>query len=265
MPRVAALVSGFGRFIKADGPTKSLTDLRAFRCQIALDSIHSIPQNLSVIIGEELFHVLVHLERWERNDDGGVNAPPGPPRQDQDEAGAPAEGRNPAPQAEGGVDDEMEDAPGELDQAEPATQDPGPSRAREQRLTASSKCGTLGGSLKSRPAPEGNLSLRPAGRLGAVATTGRGPATGRCSTAPEACHARRSRTATKAAQGSRKAESNSIPASCTKRGLDQRKGSVFILPLSSSVVSSGCSLAGTTSRRKSCIYCEVGVPDEPRT
>lgn len=61
--RVAALVSSFGRFIKADDVTKAMTDLRAFRCQIALDSIYNIPQNLSVIVDEELYPVMVHLER----------------------------------------------------------------------------------------------------------------------------------------------------------------------------------------------------------
>lgn len=60
--RVATLVSGFGRFIKADGVTKAMTDFRAFRCQISLDSIGAIPQNLLVIIGDELFSVMVHLE-----------------------------------------------------------------------------------------------------------------------------------------------------------------------------------------------------------
>lgn len=30
--RVAAMVCGFGRFIKADEPTKAMTDFRAFRC-----------------------------------------------------------------------------------------------------------------------------------------------------------------------------------------------------------------------------------------
>nr|CAD1832251.1 unnamed protein product [Ananas comosus var. bracteatus] len=42
--RVASLISGFGRFIKADDETKALTDFRAFRCQIALDSINNIPR-----------------------------------------------------------------------------------------------------------------------------------------------------------------------------------------------------------------------------
>lgn len=51
MARVAALVSGFRRFIKADDVTKAMMDLRAYRCQIAFDSLSSIPQNLSVILG----------------------------------------------------------------------------------------------------------------------------------------------------------------------------------------------------------------------
>nr|CAD1841252.1 unnamed protein product [Ananas comosus var. bracteatus] len=123
--RVAALVSGFGRFIKADEATKAMKDLRAFRCQIALDSIYSIPQNLSVIIGEELFPVMIHLERWERQEDRGDNAPPAPPRNDGDGAGAPEDGRDPARQAgddDAGRDEEMEDAPGELEEVDSVPQ-----------------------------------------------------------------------------------------------------------------------------------------------
>nr|CAD1840834.1 unnamed protein product [Ananas comosus var. bracteatus] len=59
--------------------------------------------------------------------------PPGPPRLDHDEAGGPAEDRNPARQADGddaGMDEEMGDAPGELEQAEPAPQEPRPSGLR---------------------------------------------------------------------------------------------------------------------------------------
>lgn len=41
--RVAAMVSGFGRFVMADETTKVMTNLRAFRCQITLDSITDIP------------------------------------------------------------------------------------------------------------------------------------------------------------------------------------------------------------------------------
>nr|CAD1839827.1 unnamed protein product [Ananas comosus var. bracteatus] len=119
--RVAALVSSFGRFIKADNVTKAMTDLQAFRCQIALDSIYNIPQNLSVIVGEELFPVMVHLERWERADVGGVDAPPAPPRDGDGNGGERADDRNHGRQKDGNranEDEAMEDAPGELEEAE---------------------------------------------------------------------------------------------------------------------------------------------------
>nr|CAD1824895.1 unnamed protein product [Ananas comosus var. bracteatus] len=47
--RVVALVSSFGRFIRADSATKAMTDLRAFRCQIALDSINNIPRTCRLL------------------------------------------------------------------------------------------------------------------------------------------------------------------------------------------------------------------------
>nr|CAD1835713.1 unnamed protein product [Ananas comosus var. bracteatus] len=176
VPRVAALVSGFGRFIKADGPTKALTDLRAFRCQIALDSVFSIPQNLSVIVGEERFPVIVHLEMWERFEQGGDNAPPGPPRLDQDEAGGPAGDRNPARQADGGgagTDEEMGDAPGELEQAEPAPQEPGRRWLRSltrQRCRTTGRRGVRGRNLLLGPprycGPQEESELRPRAVVG---------------------------------------------------------------------------------------------------
>nr|CAD1844430.1 unnamed protein product [Ananas comosus var. bracteatus] len=119
--RVASLISGFGRFIKADDETKALTDFRAFRCQIALDSINNIPQNLSVIIGEELFPVMVHLERWERTVEGGAAAPPAPPRNGGDNAEEGADNQNQARHADrehAQDDDDMADAPGELEEVE---------------------------------------------------------------------------------------------------------------------------------------------------
>nr|CAD1819186.1 unnamed protein product [Ananas comosus var. bracteatus] len=80
VPRVAALVCGFGRFVKADEVTKAMSDLRAFRCQIILDTLTDIPQNLAIILGEERFPVMVHLESWERAVDEAHGDPPGPPR-----------------------------------------------------------------------------------------------------------------------------------------------------------------------------------------
>ncbi|OAY65254.1 hypothetical protein ACMD2_16588 [Ananas comosus] len=126
--RVAALISGFGRFIKADEETKAMTNFRAFRCQIALDSIYNIPQNLSVIIGEELFPVMVHLERWERIVEGGAAAPPAPPPAPPENGGdnAHEEGNNqnqPQRDDRGEAfdheDEDMEDAPGELEEVDP--------------------------------------------------------------------------------------------------------------------------------------------------
>nr|CAD1832859.1 unnamed protein product [Ananas comosus var. bracteatus] len=120
--RVATLISGFGRFIKADAVTKAMTDLRAFRCQIALDSINSIPQNLSVIVGEELFPVMIHLERWERSEEGGAAAPPAPPRNGHGIAEERAGNRNQGHQGDRGedpADEDMEDAEGEIEEAEP--------------------------------------------------------------------------------------------------------------------------------------------------
>nr|CAD1829394.1 unnamed protein product [Ananas comosus var. bracteatus] len=66
--RVAAMVSSFRRFLRADDVTESMSDLRAFRCQIATDSLGSIPQNLNLVLGEDLLTVQVHLESWERTD-----------------------------------------------------------------------------------------------------------------------------------------------------------------------------------------------------
>nr|CAD1835019.1 unnamed protein product [Ananas comosus var. bracteatus] len=64
--RVAALVSGFNRFIKADETTKEMTDLRAFCCQISSTPFETFLKNISIVLGEELFPVMVHLESWER-------------------------------------------------------------------------------------------------------------------------------------------------------------------------------------------------------
>ncbi len=77
--RVASMISGFGRFLRADGVTKEMSDLRAYRCRIAVDEIWEIPQNLSVVLGEEVFAVQVHLESWERAPAGGGDDLPAPP------------------------------------------------------------------------------------------------------------------------------------------------------------------------------------------
>lgn len=65
-------MGGFGRFVKADAATRAMTDLRAFRCQVILDSLRDVPQNLSVVLGEEAFSVMLHIESWEWINNGGV-------------------------------------------------------------------------------------------------------------------------------------------------------------------------------------------------
>nr|CAD1830281.1 unnamed protein product [Ananas comosus var. bracteatus] len=84
-PRVAAIVGGFGRFVKADATTRATTDLRAFRCQIVLDSVFDVPQNLSIVLGEVLYSVMVHLESWERIEDVADGDPPISPQNGSEE------------------------------------------------------------------------------------------------------------------------------------------------------------------------------------
>uniref|UniRef100_A0A6V7QYA4 CCHC-type domain-containing protein n=1 Tax=Ananas comosus var. bracteatus TaxID=296719 RepID=A0A6V7QYA4_ANACO len=87
VPRVASIVSGFGRFVKADRGTLAMTDLRAFRCQIVLDSLLDVPQICRSSVDEESHPVMVHLESWERIEEGGGGDPPVPPQ------GEPVQGR----------------------------------------------------------------------------------------------------------------------------------------------------------------------------
>lgn len=82
---MATIVGGFGRFVKADATTRATTDLLAFRCQIVLDSVFYVPQNLSIMLGEVLYSVMVHLESWERIEDGGDGDPSIPPKNGPEE------------------------------------------------------------------------------------------------------------------------------------------------------------------------------------
>ncbi len=78
--RVASMICGFGRFIRADDVSKSMTDMRSYRCRIAVDSIQEIPQRLAIVMGDEIVDIYVHLESWERvNGEGGDLQPPPPP------------------------------------------------------------------------------------------------------------------------------------------------------------------------------------------
>nr|CAD1830161.1 unnamed protein product [Ananas comosus var. bracteatus] len=76
IPRVATIVGGFGRFLRADENSKSMTNLRAYRCRIAVHELTDIPHNLSLILGDESFPVMVSIDSWE--EDTGVDGQPPP-------------------------------------------------------------------------------------------------------------------------------------------------------------------------------------------
>ncbi|OAY82374.1 Cytochrome b-c1 complex subunit 6 [Ananas comosus] len=97
-----------------------MTDLRAFKCQISLDSLRDIPQIMSIVLGEEVFSVMLHLESWERvaNVEGGE--PPAPPQGGPGNENQQHEGRGDIVQPnEGteGADEEIGEGAGEIDEA----------------------------------------------------------------------------------------------------------------------------------------------------
>nr|CAD1822971.1 unnamed protein product [Ananas comosus var. bracteatus] len=51
---VAALVGGFGRFIRADDHTKRMIDLSGYRCLIKVNHLSDIPENLEITFGDIL-------------------------------------------------------------------------------------------------------------------------------------------------------------------------------------------------------------------
>lgn len=148
---------GFGRFVKADDTTKAMKDLCAFRCQSSLDSLHEIPQNLSIVFGEEIFAVMVHLESWERlPGDNGVG-PPAPPRKGPENEIQDPEARRDDAQGNEGRDrndEEMAEGAGELEDAESVR-----SATREHRaLTALSPAVSL-----TSPTMYGRVTALPPG------------------------------------------------------------------------------------------------------
>lgn len=244
--RVAALVSSFGRFIKADNITKAMTDLRAFRCQITLDSIYNILQNLSVIVDEESFSVMVHLERWERVDAGRVDAPPAPPRDGDGNARERADDLNHGHREIGNKaneDEAMEDAPGELEEAKT---NQSPHRVHNQsihrvlrtrtlswpglttgRRTAGSEAGFAAGRRTKRaeagsavaPRPHPAVVCQAVGLRGAVDARKVWVATGRS----------RPRFEVKRGPAPRKRECGATPVGCAKLESEQSRGRLLRL------------------------------------
>ncbi len=77
--RIASLVCGFGRFIRADDSSKNMTDLRAYRCRVAIDDVQEIPHRLALVMGDEVVDIFIHIESSERVRDAGDQLPPPPP------------------------------------------------------------------------------------------------------------------------------------------------------------------------------------------
>uniref|UniRef100_A0A6V7QUE7 CCHC-type domain-containing protein n=1 Tax=Ananas comosus var. bracteatus TaxID=296719 RepID=A0A6V7QUE7_ANACO len=81
---VAAIVGGFARFIRADEHTTRMIDHSGYRCLVAVNHLHDIPENLEVAFGDVSLSVLIQLERWARDDDNGRGDPPPPPNERTD-------------------------------------------------------------------------------------------------------------------------------------------------------------------------------------
>ncbi len=89
------MICGFGRFIRADDTSKNMTDLRAYRCKIAVDDINEIPRRLAIVIGDEVVDILVHLESsvLVRAGRDGHPPPSPPPESDNAHGGGGLRGR----------------------------------------------------------------------------------------------------------------------------------------------------------------------------
>lgn len=143
------MVGGFGRFIKADATTKMMMDIRAFHCQITLESLDDIPENLSIVLGEELFTVMVHLESWERVDPGEDDESPAPPQNEPGFDKGKVAGEDDRQQDNG--DEVMEDEAGELDEVgSRRLVSLVPSRTATQRNTPAARDIPRGGGQSSR-------------------------------------------------------------------------------------------------------------------
>ncbi len=93
------MVCGFGRFIRADETSKNLTDLRAYRCKIAVDDVREIPQRLDIVMGDESLEIFIHLESSEHIQGAGGDHQHPPPPNEADDA---PRGLNPRANPAGG-------------------------------------------------------------------------------------------------------------------------------------------------------------------
>lgn len=120
-------MGGFERFVKADVSSRANLDLRAFRCQVVLDSLLDVPQNMAVVLGDEVFDIIVHLENWERIEDGGGGDPPQPLQDGLEEGeieddGEADDNHRHGDEEQEAADEEMGEGQGEVDEADATRQ-----------------------------------------------------------------------------------------------------------------------------------------------
>ncbi len=60
--RMSAIVSGFGRFLRADDGSINIVDFTGFRCSIAVDDLADIPEHLEISMGDYVITVPVRIE-----------------------------------------------------------------------------------------------------------------------------------------------------------------------------------------------------------
>ncbi len=113
--RIASMICGFGLFIRADNSSKNMTDLRAYRCRIAVDDLLEIPHRLAIVMGDEVVDISVHIESSERVREAGEDQPPLPPQPPLEPAPGGGDGRQAL--GVGGVKGGGEGGGGEADAA----------------------------------------------------------------------------------------------------------------------------------------------------
>ncbi len=85
--RVSAIVSGFGRFLRAEESSIHMHDLMGFKCAVAVNDLADIPEHLEITLGDVIVMVQVILERSAPfgGDDRGVPLAGGDPGEGGDQ------------------------------------------------------------------------------------------------------------------------------------------------------------------------------------
>lgn len=62
-PRVTSIVNEFNRYLRADENTLNIYVIIGFRCQIAIEDLADILENLAMTMGDISLSIIIHLER----------------------------------------------------------------------------------------------------------------------------------------------------------------------------------------------------------